>query len=192
MKLPSSSSIVMLVCGIALLYISMVIAGINFFGLKGYYFIIQPLYSFSTVLYFTELALMSYVLYLTNDPIRAISYFVYTGIGIINTIAFTIFANNVFLFQVLGVLNMVCLFNIVVQSFLIKNIHLSTPYRIFTLSLAGVIGVKMMVPYLAQALFLPMNDIGRISSITDLISSGFMLYVVIKIYFLHRLEAKAG
>ena len=191
MKLPSSYAIVMLVCGIVLLYISMAIAGISLFYFKEYNNLIQPLYTFSSVLYFTELALMSYVLWLTNDPIRAFSYLLYTGINILNTLIFTFFASNYKLIQPLSMLSMLSLINIVVQSFFIKNNHIAIPYRIFTLTIAFIVGISMMTPYLAQNLFMSMSEVGRFSSITTLLSCAALMYMVIKIYFLSKNEAKA-
>lgn len=181
----------MLVCGIVLLYISMAIAGISLFFYKEYNNLIQPLYTFSSVLYFTELALMSYVLWLSNEPIRAFSYLFYTAISILSTLIFTFSPNNIQLLQGLSTLSMVSLINIVVQSFLIKNTHIAIPYRIFTLTMAFIIGSSMMIPYLAQNLFMSMAEVGRYSSITGLLSCGVLLYLVIKIYFLSKQEAKA-
>ncbi|MFD1256597.1 hypothetical protein ACFQ3S_07290 [Mucilaginibacter terrae] len=135
---------------------------------------------------------MSYLLLLTNDPIRAFSYFFYTIIGIVSTLVFTLFPNKTSLFPIMGAINMISLVNIVVQSFLIRNTHLSTPYIIFTFTTAIIVGFKMMMPYLAHTLYLPIAEIGKYTSVTDLISSGVMLYLVIKIYMLSKYEAKVG
>jgi hypothetical protein len=192
MKLPSSSAIVMLACGVVFFCISMAIVGINLFELKNINFLTQPLYTFSTVLYFTELALMSYLLLLTNDSIRAFSYLLYTVVSILSNLMFTFLPINTSLFAIMGGVAMICLLNIVIQSFFITNKYLSTPYRIFTLFMAGIVIFKMMMPYLSYTLFLPASTIGKITVVTDLLSSAVMLYLVITIYILSKFEAKAN
>jgi hypothetical protein len=192
MKLPSSSAIVMLTCGVVFFCISMAIAGINLFDFKSLSFLNQPLNTFSAVLYFTELTLMSYLLLLTNDHIRAFSYFLYTVVSIVSNLIFTFFPNNTALFPVIGTIAMLSLINIVIQSFFIKNSHLTTPYRIFTLTAAGVVVFKMMMPYLAQTFYLPISSIAKLTVVTGLLSSAVMLYLVIKIYMLSKFDAKAN
>lgn len=192
MKLPSSSAIVMLTCGVVFFCISMAIAGINLFDFKSLSFLTQPLNTFSAVLYFTELILMSYLLLLTNDHIRAVSYLLYTVVSIVSNLIFTFLPTNTALFPVIGTIAMLSLINIVIQSFFIKNPHLSTPYKIFTLTAAGIVVFKMMTPYLAQTLFLPASSIVKLTVVTGLVSSGVMLYLVIKIYILSKFEAKSN
>jgi hypothetical protein len=192
MKLPSSSAIVMLTCGVVFFCISMAIAGINLFDFKTLYFLTQPLNTFSTVLYFTELTLMSYLLLLTNDHIRAFSYFLYTVVSIVSNLIFIFSPSNTALYPAVGTIAMLCLVNIVIQSFFIKNPHLSTPYRIFTLTAAVVVVFKMMMPYLAQTFYLPISSIAKLTVVTGLLSSAVMLYLVIKIYMLSKFDAKAN
>jgi hypothetical protein len=140
----------------------------------------RVIYSGIDFIYLIEMAFISTVLWVKKDNVPALSYYFYLFIVLLRIVFSVFMPVNVTMLQVLSVLTLLCMINLIVQSYSLQPKQLSKGYLVFAWTLLIEHFIYIAYPFYAASHYLSIDSY-RVLALVNIITYLTLLYTLIVI-----------